>query len=86
LPATAAADEYGVVAAVMANPGWAIFYVVSALVLGLHLSHGLQSSFQSLGLYSRSYTPLLKKISVVYGIVIAVGYSVIALFMLIKHG
>jgi len=80
------AEEYDVVAGVMANPAWAIFYVVSALVLGLHLSHGLQSSFQSLGWYNRQYTPVLKKISVVYGIVIAIGYSVIALFMLVKHG
>jgi succinate dehydrogenase / fumarate reductase, cytochrome b subunit len=80
------ASEYDLTAGVMANPGFAIFYVVSALILGLHLSHGLQSSFQSLGLYSRSYTPILKKISVVYGIAIAVGYSAIAIFMLVKHG
>lgn len=80
------ASEYDVTAAVMANPGFAIFYVVSSLILGLHLSHGLQSSFQSLGLYSRSYTPMLKKISVLYGIAIAVGYSSIAIFMLVKHG
>lgn len=82
----AGASEYDVTAAVLANPGFAIFYVVSSLILGLHLSHGLQSSFQSLGLYNRQYTPLLKKISVLYGIVIAVGYSAIAIFMLVKHG
>lgn len=82
----AGASEYDVTAAVLANPGFAIFYVVSSLILGLHLSHGLQSSFQSLGFYNRQYTPLLKKISVLYGIVIAVGYSAIAIFMLVKHG
>jgi succinate dehydrogenase / fumarate reductase, cytochrome b subunit len=82
----AGASEYDVTAAVLANPVWAIFYVISALILGLHLSHGLQSSFQSLGWYNRSYTPLLKKISVVYGVIIAIGYSSIALFMLTKHG
>ncbi len=82
----AGASEYDVTAAVMANPGFAIFYVVSSLILGLHLSHGLQSSFQSLGFYNRQYTPLLKKISVLYGIAIAIGYSAIAIFMLVKHG
>lgn len=82
----AGASEYDVTAAVLANPGFAIFYVVSSLILGLHLSHGLQSSFQSLGFYNRQYTPTLKKISVLYGIVIAVGYSAIAIFMLVKHG
>jgi succinate dehydrogenase / fumarate reductase, cytochrome b subunit len=79
-------DEYMITAAVMANPGLATFYVVSAFVLGLHLTHGLQSSFQSLGLYSRSYTPILHNLSLVYGVVIALGYSTIAIFMLIKHG
>jgi succinate dehydrogenase / fumarate reductase, cytochrome b subunit len=87
LPApVAGATEYDVTAAVLANPVWTAFYVISAIVLGFHLSHGLQSSFQSLGFYSRQYTPLLKKISVLYGIAIAVGYSAIAIFLLAKHG
>jgi succinate dehydrogenase / fumarate reductase cytochrome b subunit len=86
LPApVAGASDYDITAAIMANPGFAIFYVVSALILGLHLSHGLQSAFQSLGLYNRQYTPTLKKISVLYGIAIAVGYSAIAIFLLVKH-
>jgi succinate dehydrogenase / fumarate reductase cytochrome b subunit len=80
------ASEYDVTASVLANPGFAIFYIVSALVLGLHLSHGLSSAFQSLGWYNRGFTPLLKKLSVLYGIVIAVGYSAIAIFLLAKHG
>jgi succinate dehydrogenase / fumarate reductase cytochrome b subunit len=80
------ATEYDVTAAVLANPGWAIFYVVSALILGLHLSHGMQSSFQSLGFYDRKTTPVLKQLSILYGIAIALGNSAIALFMLAKHG
>ncbi|MCU0427351.1 MAG: succinate dehydrogenase cytochrome b subunit [Candidatus Kapabacteria bacterium] len=82
----AGASEYDVTANVLANPGYTIFYVISALILGLHLSHGLSSAFQSLGWYNRQFTPLLKKISVLYGIAIAVGYSAIAIFMLVKHG
>jgi succinate dehydrogenase / fumarate reductase cytochrome b subunit len=80
------ASEYDVTAAVLANPGFAIFYIVSSFVLGLHLSHGLSSAFQSLGWYNRGFTPILKKVSVLYGIVIALGYSAIALFLLVKHG
>lgn len=82
----AGASEYDVTAGVLANPGFAVFYIVSAFVLGLHLSHGLSSAFQSLGWYNRQFTPILKKISVLYGIVIALGYSAIAIFMLAKHG
>jgi succinate dehydrogenase / fumarate reductase, cytochrome b subunit len=73
-------DEYSVTAAVFANPVLAVFYVISSFVLGLH------SSFQSLGLISRTSSSLLQMTSVAYGIVIALGYSSISIFMLIKHG
>lgn len=79
-------DEYSVTAAVFANPVLAVFYVISSFVLGLHLAHGLQSSFQSPGLISRTSSSLLQMTSVAYGIVIALGYSSISIFMLIKHG
>ena len=80
------ATEYDVTASVLANPGYAVFYIISALILGLHLSHGLKSSFQSLGLYKSQYAALMNKASVAYGVVIAVGYSAIAIFLLAKHG
>lgn len=79
------ATEYDVTAALLGNPGWATFYIASALILGVHLSHGLQSSFQSLGLSNRHYGAMLKKVSVLYGFIIAIGYSMIAAFMLAKH-
>jgi succinate dehydrogenase / fumarate reductase cytochrome b subunit len=80
------ATEYDVTASVLANPGYAAFYIISALILGLHLSHGLKSSFQSLGLYKSQYASLMNRASVVYGVVIAVGYSAVAIFLLAKHG
>jgi succinate dehydrogenase / fumarate reductase cytochrome b subunit len=87
LPAPApGATEYDVTASVLANPGYAAFYIISALILGLHLSHGLKSSFQSLGLYKSQYASLMNRASVVYGVVIAVGYSAVAIFLLAKHG
>ncbi|MCS6807697.1 MAG: succinate dehydrogenase cytochrome b subunit [Bacteroidota bacterium] len=80
------ATEYDITAGVLASPGYAAFYIISACILGLHLSHGLSSAFQSLGWYNSQVRPILRRVSIVYGIVIAVGYSAIALFLLIKHG
>jgi len=37
-----------------------IFYVISFVLLGLHLAHGFQSSFQSVGARHPKYTPIIK--------------------------
>jgi len=35
---------------VLSSPGWAIFYIVSMVVVALHVAHGVWSAFQTLGL------------------------------------
>jgi succinate dehydrogenase / fumarate reductase cytochrome b subunit len=79
-------DKYSVVAGVLANPLLAGFYFIASLILGVHLSHGFQSSFQSLGYDSPEVTPTLKKASILFGLVIAGGYSVITIYMLTQGG
>jgi succinate dehydrogenase / fumarate reductase, cytochrome b subunit len=49
---------------------------------GFHLSHALQSGFQTLGLNHNKYTPAVKAISAVYAIIISVGFAVIPLYFL----
>ncbi len=61
-----------------------ILYVVSFIFLGLHLNHGFQSAFQSVGFRNR-YTPLLMKIGTAYSILIPLGFIVIALYHYITH-
>lgn len=55
-------------------------YVVSFVLLGLHLSHGFQSSFQSIGARHPKYTPILKAIGTWYSILIPAGFIYIALY------
>lgn len=57
-----------------------ILYVVSFVLLGMHLNHGFQSSFQSVGMRSKSYTPLLKKVGTWYSVLVPLGFIVIALY------
>lgn len=49
-------------------------YILGTLFLGHHLWHGFQSIFQSLGLRSKSYTPLIEKIGMLLAIVLALGF------------
>lgn len=55
-------------------------YVLSFVFLSLHLMHGFQSAFQSVGFNHNKYTPTIKKLGTLYAIAIPVGYIFIALF------
>jgi succinate dehydrogenase / fumarate reductase cytochrome b subunit len=55
-------------------------YCVSFVFLALHLLHGFQSSFQSVGFNKNKYTPTLKKLGNIYAILIPSGFIFIALF------
>ncbi|MDD4227119.1 MAG: succinate dehydrogenase cytochrome b subunit [Mariniphaga sp.] len=61
-----------------------IFYVIGGILLGFHLSHGFWSGFHTLGLSNKNWMSRLQIISRVYAIIIAVGFSVIPLYFLIK--
>ena len=59
---------------------YTLIYVVSFVLLGIHLNHGFQSAFQSVGANHRKYTPWIKKFGSLYSAVIAVGFSLIAIY------
>lgn len=53
----------------------AVIYLAGAIVLGIHVSHGFQSSFQSLGLNHSKYTPTIRRLSILFGFVVAIGFG-----------
>lgn len=53
-------------------------YVIAFVLLALHLLHGFQSSFQSIGLMR--YEKCIKALGKIYAIVIPLGFITIALF------
>jgi len=68
---------YKLVAATFSNVGYVIFYVISMIVIGLHLNHGFQSAFQTLGLNHKKYTPIIKGLGAGYSILIPLLYAAI---------
>ena len=73
-------DLYGPVAVAFRNIYFVIFYVVCMAAIGLHLSHGFQSAFQSLGLNHKKYTPLIKGLGLGYSILIPLGFAFIPVY------
>jgi succinate dehydrogenase / fumarate reductase cytochrome b subunit len=63
-----------------ANPLLVGFYVVSMLVVGSHLWHGIASAFQSIGADHPRWTPRLLAASKILAVAIAAGFVVIAVW------
>lgn len=67
-------------------PIWrVIMYVLGFVFLMLHLLHGFQSAFQSMGWRHPKYTPIIEMLGKIYAIVIPVGFIFIALFHHFTH-
>ena len=61
-------------------------YVIMMVLVGMHLWHGVPSSFQSLGLNGPRFTPMIRKVGKVSAIVIAGGFIVIAVWVYLVGG
>lgn len=62
-------------------PAYTLIYLICLLFLGFHLLHGFQSAFQTLGLNHRIYTPLIKKLGVIYTFLVVTGFFLIPLYI-----
>ena len=72
-------DIYRMMIVGFSQPLVSIFYIVSMVLLSLHLSHGVSSMFQSLGWKNRKYGKLIDRFALVMAGVLVVGYSAIPL-------
>ncbi len=77
-------DFYIMAKELLMQPLMAGIYIISFLTLGFHLNHAIQSGFQSLGLEHSKYTAAIKIISTLYSLLIAFGFSVIPVILIIQ--
>jgi succinate dehydrogenase / fumarate reductase cytochrome b subunit len=68
------------------NPLTVAFYVVSMVLVGSHLWHGIASALQSLGLDHPTWTPRILRTTKVVASIIAGGFIVIALWAHLAGG
>jgi succinate dehydrogenase / fumarate reductase, cytochrome b subunit len=67
-------DLHRLVVEVFQQPAYVVGYVVCLLLLGWHLSHGVSSVFQTLGLNHPRYQNRIKWIGCIYALVVAAGF------------
>jgi len=77
-------DLYGLVVSKFQNITYVIIYVISMLVIFLHLLHGFQSSFQSLGLLNSKTRKYIKIIGMVYALVIPILFAIIPIILYMR--
>ena len=73
-------NHYDFVTATLCDPIYAIIYIIAGILLGLHISHGFWSAFQSIGLSNEVWKKRLKCVAYFFAIVFAVGFSIIPIY------
>lgn len=74
-------DVYRLVVEFFQSPGAVIFYVVAMVVIGLHLRHGISSSFQSLGLMTAGSAPALLKGGLWLAVILTAGFALLPVWV-----
>jgi succinate dehydrogenase / fumarate reductase cytochrome b subunit len=57
------------------------FYVLCMFFLALHLYHGFQSAFLTLGLNHRKYTPVIEKVGKGFAILVPIVFAIIPIYI-----
>ena len=79
-------DMYRTTVEYFADPLHVLFYIVCVASLGVHVSHGFWSAFQSLGINHPKYTPKIKVLACLFGVLTFVGFSSFPIFCYIQGG
>jgi len=61
-------------------------YLIGSLLLGIHVSHGFQSAFQSLGLKYPKYATLIERTGLVLALVVALGFASFPVYAFLIKG
>jgi len=72
---------FQIVSSTFASPFYVVFYVMAMAVVGVHVSHGLWSAFQTIGANHPKYMPLVHIVSIVFSLIIGMGFGVLPLYI-----
>lgn len=75
-------DVYGRMLFAFQRPFITVVYVLCVGLLSLHLSHGIESSLQSLGVLNSTYRPMIKKLAPLLAGLLFAGFAVVPLAIL----
>ena len=78
-------NTYALVSNLFINfPLYDLLYVIAGILVGLHITHGFWSAFQTIGLSNIKWMKRLKFLANLIGVIFAVGFSAIPIYFLLK--
>jgi len=72
---------YQIVLETFSNPGYAFFYIVSMIIVSIHVSHGFWSAFQTLGVDNSEYMSLLRVIGIIFSLAVGFGFGLLPIYI-----
>ena len=77
-------NAYQLVKDLFLHPWYGLLYIAGGILIGLHISHGFWSAFQTIGFSNQIWLKRLKCLAVVIGFLFALGFSYIPIYFIIK--
>lgn len=78
------ADLYSRVVMKFSSLWYVLVYVTLMVFLGLHLSHGFYSAFQTMGWRHPKYTPVIKTISILFAILVPALFASMPVYIYLQ--
>ena len=63
-----------------ANPLITLLYMAASIFIGMHLKHGFESAFKTLGIHNGKIKTVLSKVSIVFWFFVPAGFFIIAMW------
>lgn len=77
---------YGLVVEKLTDPFYSLLYISSMVVLAIHLVHGIQSAFQTLGINHPKHTPIIKALCLLFAVGVCAGFAAIPAYLMLSQG
>jgi succinate dehydrogenase / fumarate reductase, cytochrome b subunit len=79
-------NYYEIIVEAFQSPIYSGLYVVAILLLGFHLKHAFHSAFQTFGWDNVKYLPILKRLGMIFTIIVVLGFTSIPIYFLFFYG
>jgi succinate dehydrogenase / fumarate reductase cytochrome b subunit len=68
--------------AVFSQKIYLAIYLIAMVIVALHVRHGLWSAFQTVGANHPKYMPFIQKLSIVFAVIVGIGFGSLPLVIL----
>ncbi len=73
---------FQIAADVFSHKAYLAIYLLGVLLVAFHVRHGLWSAFQTVGANHPKYMPFIQKLSIVFAVIVAIGFGSLPLVIL----